>query len=120
MTVVSIGGISAILLSLSMSDVRAEGAWAWAGYGMDTCANYLALESNVLGKAILGQWVWGFWSGLNSEKVLNKQSYRALSVFRDEFQVAEAILNECRSTPDKKIAVVAMVVYERLGLATLE
>lgn len=87
---------------------------------MDTCANSLALEGNVLDKAVLGQWVWGFWSGLNSEKLLNNQSYRALSVFRNELQVAEAILDECRSTPDQKIAVVAMEVYERLGLASLE
>ncbi len=87
---------------------------------MDTCANSLALESNVLHKTLLGQWVWGFWSGLNSEKALNNQSYRSLSIFRDELQVAEAILTECRSTPGEKIAVVAMAVYERLGSASFE
>jgi hypothetical protein len=101
-------------------EASAEDSWAWAGYGMDTCANTLALETSLLDKAILGQWVWGFWSGLNSEKVLNGESYRSLSIFRDELQAAEAILNECRARPNDQIAVAAMAVYERLGLASLE
>ena len=112
---------SGILLSLCASHAHSQASWAWAGLGMATCAEAVSDQSNPLLKAAYGQWTWGFWTGLNSEKVLNGQPYRSLSVFRDELQVADAVISECGvNPPEQKIAVVAMIIYERFGLGSLK
>lgn len=109
-----------LLTAFFVCPLNAQESWAWAGLGMASCDNIVADKSNPMLKAAYGQWVWGFWTGINSERMLNNESYRSLSIFRDELQVADAVISACSQEPsDQKIAVVAMTLYERLGLAAL-
>ena len=111
----------AVAQAITCTPVAAEdGSWSWVGLGMVTCEAALADEGNLILEAAYGQWIWGYWSGLNVNKNLSKQPYKSLSVFRDEYQVAKAIFDECRVRRASKVIIAAQAVYERLGEANLK
>ena len=106
-------------LIFGISSVAEAQQWAIAGLGVEKCEIALQNQDSDSYRKFFGQWVWGFWSGLNTEAILANRPYHAMNVFQREESVADAVLEVCESNPTMIISVAALTVYERLGLAQL-